>query len=145
MTPERIEKRARKRQERLQRNRIGKVAKAFARRDALVELGKTVIEVETKDEEGNVTKHYDFPVQPRVRGRSVPSLTFIGAKTYKQAAPSRKNRLTFKREQTAAIVEDASRSLAKAIDEALKPEPTPELPMEYAQMQDKSSGEAIQL
>lgn len=137
MTPERIAKQAQKRQDRKIRNILNKGAKAFVRRDALIELGKTVIEVETMDKEGNVTKRLDFPPKPRVRGRSVPSLTFISAKTYRQAAPSRKNRPSFQVEHAQAIVEDASRSLAKAIEQAqadsrLAGLPVSELPMANA-------------
>lgn len=118
MTPERIEKQARKRQERRERNHRMKVANAVLRQRQLVELGKTVIEVETKDEEGNVTKHYDFPPTPRVRGRSISSLYHINAKTSKASGVPRKNRPSFQVEQAQAIVEDASRSLAKAIEQA---------------------------
>lgn len=122
MTAERIEKQAQKRQERLQRNRMGKVAKAFARRDALIELGKTVVTTETQGEDGTVIVHHDFPPTPRFRVPSIPSLSFLGAKTRKVGVP-RKNRLRFKPEHVQAIAEDASRTLAKEIDKALAPEP----------------------
>lgn len=122
MTPEKKTKQAQKRQDRKGRNLIGKILRAEQRQKALIELGRTVIEVETKDEEGNVTKHYDFPPTPRVRGRSISSLYHINAKTSKASGIPRKNRPSFQVEQAQAIVEDASRSLAKAIDKALAPE-----------------------
>lgn len=121
MTPERIVKQAQKRQDRKGRNLIGKILRAEQRQKALIELGKTVIEVETKDEEGNVTKHYDFPPVPKFRGRSIHSLAWLSAKTSKQGV-SRKHRPSFQVEQGEAIIEDASRTFAKEVDKALAPE-----------------------
>lgn len=121
MTPERIEKQTQKRRNRKLFNILMKDAKGEKRRKALAELGKTVIEIETKNEDGTVTKRLDFAPEPKQFIPNINGLAHIAGKTYRKASAPRKTRLRFKVEQTAALAEDASRTLAKEIDKALAP------------------------
>lgn len=95
-----------------------KIIAAQQRKEALIELGKTVVVTE-KDG----VKSYDFaPTQQIIEPPTPPRLSWLGAKQYKQQGDSRKNRSHFGPEHTAAIPENASRILAKEIDKALLPD-----------------------
>jgi len=116
MTTERKAKQLNKRYERGVENVARKIVKAGARQTALIELGKTVIVTE-KDG----VKTYDFPPTASVTEPSIPRLSWIGGKTYKQQGDSRKLRSGRKPEHTEAIPEDASRTFAKEVAKALMP------------------------
>ena len=116
VTHERYARLKQKRFARKCRNEAAKAQRAEARRLAMIELGKTVIV--TVDDEG--VKHYAFPPKQK-EPPSVPGLAWLGGKQYRHPDP-RKCRSGYKPEHTEAIIEDASRSLAKEIDKALAPE-----------------------
>lgn len=123
MTPEKKAKQNAKRSQRHEANVLGKAIRAAQRREEMIELGKTVI-VSEKDG----VKNYAFPPK-RKEPPSPPRLSWLNGKTFRHSA-ARKNSPGLKDEHAAAILENASRSLAVEIDKALAPPPpTPELPM----------------
>jgi hypothetical protein len=154
MTPEK--KAARK-----QRNREAKLAKTIARQSNLALVGKLVydrvvgMDLET---EGGPTeiKVLDFPpairtsrdgsilplknrsndIPSRIAGYGSTSLLHVSAKQHRQHGPSMKTRPGNPQLHAEAVVEDASRSLAKQIDAALAPAdttPIPVIPMNLAE------------
>lgn len=98
-------------------NEAFKDGKAAARKEALVELGKTVI---TTEVEG--IKTYSFP--PEVKSTEPPSsprLAWLGAKQYVQQGNSRKNRSHNGSENAEASIEHAGRLFAIEVAKAMTP------------------------
>jgi hypothetical protein len=143
-----------KKLERKEKNRLAKLAKAAQRQANLAMVGKLVFEREVTDPEtGDKSKVLDFPPAIRTsldgsilpladqRFPNFPRHAFVGGKTFKQSYLSMKNRPGNHILHGEAIVEDASRSFAKAVEAAMTPAeevPVPVVPENLA-------GEAAQL
>jgi hypothetical protein len=115
-----------KRTARRRNNEINKAAKAYARRLADIELGKTVIETDvptgefTEDGKPVTKKVLSFPATGPKNGRgrvkqpqefqvglgSSTALAFLGAKSHKHAGPQAKSRPGNKELHAAAIPEN---------------------------------------
>jgi hypothetical protein len=114
MTTERKAKQLKKRYERGVLNVARKIFNTETRRVALVELGKTLVVTE-KDG----VKTYAFPPDASVSEPSIPRLSWLGAKQYKQQGDSRKGRSQFGPELREAFVENASRTFAVEVAKAM--------------------------
>lgn len=127
-------------------NRKRKAEKAESRKQFMAMLGRTVVEKEvptgnqTEDGKPEMKKVLEFPpyiktaldgspIPYRGQAQHPPRLTFVGGKTYKQQGLSRKNRPGELKLHEEAIVEDASRSFAKAVDSVLNPPVEPVVPV----------------
>jgi hypothetical protein len=105
----------RKRALRSLNNACAKLAKAEARREADIELGKTVIVTEVDG-----VKKYAFPPKQK-EPPTPPRLTWLGGKMYKHGN-ARKTQSGHKPEHVAALAENASRILAAEVVKAMTPE-----------------------
>lgn len=109
------------------RNLEAKRLRAAQRQLELVELGKTLIKVETdseteKNEDGTPKKVVSYELPPVVEAptfNNPPHLAFAGMKRYRHQFMTGKGRPGNKELHAEAIVEDASRTFTKECDKAM--------------------------